>query len=443
MSTRTCPVFISHSGHAVEEPATQKFLAALTKAIKAVPGLLPLVDQHDLQAGDAWLQRLYGWMGLCDAAVILLSPRAVLRENSAWVPREANLLLWRKALDPGFVVIPVLIGGTQRADLQHNPFLPQAGLDDLQMPADLGDRAKIGQIVKALQAQLAGRLARLAFDPLRTYVEGCLEGAPAASVQQVLHQHYGADPWQADVQPHQNLAHKMVRHAVADPVDQAIREVSLGSQGADQLGVKLFDALYPMRLPAEAACRLLTLCRQQEGRGAVLVNAQDTWVLRLLLRAASGLPPDDLGKTWVILEVPGDWADRDEAGLVPELAQALADAVLGTGGWASLSKLTEPEARLKQQLQRLAGLLADARGFRGAPILVCTAHTARWAALVAPLAQRFPSTVFVFWTGDELPPAAALHADCVALAPSWPAGADDDWRRSHGMKRKVLGGQAL
>jgi hypothetical protein len=442
VSTRRCAIFVSHSAHAVEEPATQKFLDALSKAIQAVPGLVTLVDQNDLQAGDAWLQRLYGWMGLCDAAVILLSPRAVRRENSAWVPREANLLLWRKALDPGFVVIPVLIGGTQRADLAHNPFLPQAGLDDLQMPAGLTDKAKIAKIVKALQAQLAGRLARLAFDPLRTYVEECLEDAPAASVQQVLHGHYGADPWQADVLAHQNLAHKMVRHAVADPVDLAIRDVSLGSRGEDQLGVKLFDALYPMRLPAEAACRLLTLCRQQEGRGAVLVNAQNTWVLRLLMRAASGLPLDDLGKTWVILEVPDDWADQDEAALVPELAQLLADAVLGTGGWNSLSKLTEPEARLKQQQQRLAGLLGDARGFRGAPILLCTAHTDRWASLAAPLAQRFPSTVFVFWTGDELPPAAALPADCVALLPSWPAGADDDWRHSHDMKRRVLGGQA-
>ena len=64
---RTCRVFISHSASRTEEPATQKFLDALITRLQAVPGLEALADQKDLQAGDDWLQRLYAWMGLCDA----------------------------------------------------------------------------------------------------------------------------------------------------------------------------------------------------------------------------------------------------------------------------------------------------------------------------------------------------------------------------------------
>ena len=90
---RTCRIFISHSANRAEEPATQSFLDALITRLQATPGLQALADQKDLQAGDEWLQRLYAWMGLCDAAVVLLSPRAVTRENSTWVPRETSLLL--------------------------------------------------------------------------------------------------------------------------------------------------------------------------------------------------------------------------------------------------------------------------------------------------------------------------------------------------------------
>src|SRR5215831_10161719 len=128
MAQRACRVFISHSAHAVEEPATQVFLDALIAAIRALKDIEPVADQRDLQAGDAWMQQLYAWMGLCDAAVVVLSPRAVTRVNSAWVPRETNLVLWRKALDPRFVVIPVLIGGLKADDLKANPFLADVRL---------------------------------------------------------------------------------------------------------------------------------------------------------------------------------------------------------------------------------------------------------------------------------------------------------------------------
>ena len=236
MTTRS-RIFISHSAHPVDEPATQKFLTALVKALAATPDLEPLVDQQDLQPGDVWLQQLYAWMGVCDAAVILLSPRAILRSNATWVPRETNLLLWRKALDPRFVVIPVLIGGLQPGDLQDHPFIADARLTDLQLAPALTDLQKRSRIVQALRDKLAGSPQRRVFDPLRVLVEDCLQRyAPQASVSATLGQHYAADAWLPYQQPHQNLSHKMVRQAVADTVDPVIRDVSAGSQGDAKLG---------------------------------------------------------------------------------------------------------------------------------------------------------------------------------------------------------------
>ena len=451
-------IFISHSAHPVEEPATQKFVAALVKALGATPDLQALVDQNDLQAGDAWRQQLYAWMGVCDAAVILLSPRAVLRSNATWVPRETNLLLWRKALDPRFVVIPVLIGGLQPADLQDHPFLADARLSDLQLAPGLTDVQKRSRIVQALRAKLAAAAPRRVFDPVHALVEKCLlDHAPQASVNATLATHYAADLWLPYQQPHQNLSHKMVRHAVCDTVDPVIRDASAGSQSTAKLGAVLFEALYPLRLPADAACQLLALCRQQEGRGAVLVNSRDSWVVPMLLRAATGLPTYNFLQHWRVLSMTDHWGDDDLAEATQAVAEALAHAVLGTAGWDTLSNKTDPAARLAEQLARLGRQLADTRADTGAPILICAAYTPRWLTLASALVQRFPSTVLVLWTGDDLPlladagtataanpaggaPAPATSVDCRALQPSWPAGTDLDWRLTYDRKLNLFGG---
>ena len=374
--------------------------------------------------------------------MIVLSPRAVTRENSSWVPRESSLLLWRKALDPRFVVIPVLIGGLKPADLAGNPFIADLRLADLQLAPGLADKAKIVKIVAALQAKLAAGVTRLVFDPVRVHVEDCLQRyAPDDSVATTLARHYGAEVWQPYALPRQNLSLKMVRAAAQDDtVDAVIADVTLGSQGDARLGARLFEALYPMRLPADSACALLTLLRRQEGHGAVLVNTNDTWAVRMLLRAATGLPKDDLLRTWQLVELPDGWGDDDQNEITRFLAAELAEAALGTGGWELLSDNPEPAARLAEQLAALAGQLAEARRETGAPILVCARHTRRWGELAGALAARFPTAVFLFWTGDTLPPAQATATECTPLEPAWASGADRRWQFNYRRKLKQLGG---
>lgn len=442
MTQRACRVFISHAASVVEEPATQVFLDALLAAIAAEPGFEPLTDRTDLQAGDDWMQQLYTWMGLCDAAVILLSPRAVTRENSAWVPRETNLLLWRKSLDPRFVVIPVPIGGLQTDALRHNPFLADVRLRDLQFADAQADDDKIPLIVQTLRDKLASQRTRLAFDPVRVHVEDCLQRyAPQSSVEQALLQHFGADPWQPLMPPAQKLSLQLLRGAASETVDAVIQLVTLGSQGEARLGARLFEALYPLRLPAEPACRLLTLCHEQRGRGSVLINAHDPWALGMLLRAATGLPRDDLLRTWQIVELPDGWGDDDVGEVTRVLAVELAERMLGTGAWDSLSDQTDPALRLQEQLAVLREELDTACADRGAPIVVAAAFRPRWVELAALLAARFPTTVFVLWTGDVLPPlAAASAAQSAPLEPAWPAGRDRAWWRSYRRKITHFGG---
>ena len=440
MTQRRLRIFISHSANAVEEPETQVFLDTLTTRLQNELGCEPLTDQKDLEAGDEWLQRLYAWMGLSDAAVILLSPRAVMREHSTWVPREASLLLWRKALDSRFVVIPALIGGVTPSDLEGNPFLVDARLADLQFAEGLPDSAKIDSILNALKEKLGAAATRLAFEPVRVHVEDCIQRyAPDASVDAALARHYGADVWQPFVPPREKLSLKLVHRAASATVDPVIADVTLGSQGDARLGARLFEVLFPMRLPAGCACQLLALCRSQEGRGAVLVNTHDTWAVRMLLRAATGLPKDDLLRYWHIIELPTGWGDDDLNEITRFLAAELAEAILGTNGWDELSDRADPAERLNEQLAALSVQLGEARRETGTPIVVSAAYKPRWVELAASLVERFPTTVFLFWTGDELP-AALPSGDCIPLAPSWPAGRDREWQLTYRRKLKQFGG---
>ena len=440
MSSRVCRAFISHSAHPVEEPGTESFLQALVDALQAVPGLEPITDRKDLAAGDLWMQQLYAWMGLCDASVVVLSPRAVMRENSSWVPRETNLLLWRKALDPDFVVIPVLIGGLTAADLKANPFLADVRLRDLQFADGMADLDKIGTIAKELALRLARRRSRLAFDPIRVHVEDCLQRfAPADSIDTTLADHFGEDLWQPLATPPHKLALKMVQVATSDRVDEAIEQVTKGSQGDTRLGRRLFETLFPMRLPAAMASQLLRDCVDQEGRGSVLVNAHGTWAVQALLGSATGLPRDDFRRTWQVIELPNSWGDNDIAEATRVLAEELAERMLGTGAWDTLSTHDDPELRLQEQLAMLNELLAEARASRQAPVLVCASFHQRWIGLAEELVKVFPTTVFIFWTGDEIPQLPQGSGNFAALEPTWKAGEDRRWALRYRIKLGQFG----
>ncbi len=73
------------------------------------PAIRILVDRDGLIPGDDWNHELNLWLAECQAAIILVSRRAM--EKSDWVAKEATILGWRKALDPKFELIPVTIDG--------------------------------------------------------------------------------------------------------------------------------------------------------------------------------------------------------------------------------------------------------------------------------------------------------------------------------------------
>ena len=78
-----------------------------------------------LAPGDGWRAKLFAWLDICDAAVILFSEEALA---SDWVRFEAGILCWRRARTGRPLVVPVLLGQVSPdAPRRHalEPVLPE------------------------------------------------------------------------------------------------------------------------------------------------------------------------------------------------------------------------------------------------------------------------------------------------------------------------------
>jgi len=129
-----------------------------------------LFDRDRLEPGDAWRAKLHYWLGVCDAAVLLLNRESV---RSAWVRKEATVLQWRHSLRPGLLVVPVYLGDFASAELAANGFDP-IGLSETQA-ARLGDTAMTDPNAELLAEQALRKFAALAEpeqdDPMRRWTE--------------------------------------------------------------------------------------------------------------------------------------------------------------------------------------------------------------------------------------------------------------------------------
>ncbi|WP_331727886.1 toll/interleukin-1 receptor domain-containing protein [Streptomyces sp. NBC_01176] len=113
-------VFISHSSKG-DRKATR--LCSLLSAQLRECGHEVLIDRDGLKPGAEWRTELYRWLATCDAAVLVLSAKALA---SRWVQREIDILMWRRGLGCHLEVVPVLTEGLKTAATDA------AGLTDLK-----------------------------------------------------------------------------------------------------------------------------------------------------------------------------------------------------------------------------------------------------------------------------------------------------------------------
>jgi TIR domain len=105
-------IFISHSSRDDQFAATlrERLIGALRQQ-----GADAWLDERRLGPGDRWRHEIYRGLVNCYGAVLLLSPAAL---ESPWVRKEATILSFRGALRDRLRVVPVLLGGVTRADVE-------------------------------------------------------------------------------------------------------------------------------------------------------------------------------------------------------------------------------------------------------------------------------------------------------------------------------------
>lgn len=113
-------LFISHSSR--DPILTADVVSALATPTATHPGFDVLVDTDYLQAGGDWSDQLHAMMAYAHAGLLLFTDAAMNQPD--WIRKEAYILTWRRSLDPNFQVFYAYRDGVTYDRLTKNGFEP-------------------------------------------------------------------------------------------------------------------------------------------------------------------------------------------------------------------------------------------------------------------------------------------------------------------------------
>lgn len=409
-------LFISHTSKtASADTRLERLRAAL-----AAQDFDVIVDRHQLRAGDEWRREIYTWLGLCEVAVVLIAPRALDPANP-WVSREATILMWRRALDPSFIVVPVLVDGVELADLEDGPFRDLL-LNELQgeiVTADHTDEWIVrlaGQLAEKARACTPAPLAALA-RPVAQQLSG-VPGDVLREAADMIAVELG--PWKPQADMALELAVQLL-HLGLEGSFAALDHLAVNGMDAGRLE-HLIELIAPSWVDLCAAQCLAEVAGRQQEYAALWLNAESLWAARMFILRASARPP---GTEWDHVPIA---VQVDEGGL-ESLVHQLREALILKLKIEVDVFAQDTQARLARQLQ----LRMKARK----PVFAVVQHSAGLMQYLDALKAHFPSLCFLVLGGaglseDDLEPGMRIIVP--RLGPNEEANARD----SHGYVRGVL-----
>ena len=304
-------VFISHSAKDDDE---REALDALVARLEVEAGIDVLVDYKRLVGGDEWRQEIHTWMALCQAAIVLFTPNAL---KSKWVLKEATILTWRRALDPAFIFVPVLLNASHQ-DLEAVEQYSPLAIDEIQF-------AKTPEALDAVVERLRDVIGKDPVTPMELWVSRLStrlqvvhERNPGA-LQQAADQADVEFPWVGNLTPAQVLARKLL---AADPAQlrkaiNTLADVIGKDDGLDEI----IEILIPTWVNPIAVANVPGIAARNDPPRAVSVSASDSWVaISCVLRAGCG------SKNWKIVESNNAVAEEGEADVEQIVREVFADA---------------------------------------------------------------------------------------------------------------------
>lgn len=403
-------VFVSHSSQ-----EDQAVLTAIADAIKARSNLSLLMDTELLDAGDPWRARINLWLGGCDAAVLVLSEKAL---ESPWVVYEASVLSYRNR-GGNFLIIPVLLRDPQGKLLSDRRLDAQHIKETQTIISD--DAAAIAQrVIDALPEDGGDR-------PIDAIVEQfsvILDTVPAALLQKAADKLHTPLPWEPGEDPVGVFVEKLIGASTQEAAAALFQLSGHFKKDPDRIE-EMVNLVAASWINPKALTLLPEVSQAISGR-AVALNAQMQDTAEIYHLAASG---GDI--SWHFIRSGPDASGKGNAEPVVPPAQDIRDLVE--------QDLCEHLHCTKETLQQ------ELEDYAVHTFVVGIAAEGFTDALIEELQKAFPRVTFFFITGSHAVPAAAVERRLVTpITPDLVQAEEDRLRKNRSfLIKNVVTAQTL
>jgi hypothetical protein len=317
-------VFISHVNN---DPKVEEIWQALRARL--VDFFDVLVDREILKPGDLWRNEIYAWIGLCDAAVILISRPALEAPSRVWVARETACLIFRRALDSDLTIIPVLLDDVTFDELEKNDRFCDLELNETQCVTG----ADIDKIIRAL-AHL--RAPKAPLSKVAGQISGFLAEWHSGQIEAVLREcDVDLGHWDYRHDPYRRLALCLLTMDLAREPGKLPQLLGLlysfKSSLMDQENLrahvkKIANLLLPGLFEIEAVRGIVEESLKSSGdssRRALWINAPDEDVAEhYAARAFPGAQPK-----WKMLRLPNVYGEDAKEQLISDIERVIEQEV--------------------------------------------------------------------------------------------------------------------
>lgn len=370
-------IFISHSA---KEQETTDFLKLLYVELTE-ESFDVLVDRERLNFGDDWKYEIFNWMGACHCAIILLSKNAI--KNSMWVNREVNILLWRRALDPNFILIPICFDVTNE-EVKQNELLKGLDLGKYQGLHNKSKEKLIELLKKEIVEQIGKERITTPLDEVAKLIARRLEGLSTQEkkrneiIKEILDK-YRVEivTWLPYMDPCFVLATTMLNLGLSGSADILDRY----GDNLDSRDLKsVFNLIAPSWVDPLVANSISKCALQDEHKTVVVFNSVDRFSIDMYIRRASNRLPEEWLLCYPLI--------KHGSAPLPEIVTEINNLLIG--------KLVTDEYDMteEEKLQALTDALKG-RNKQKKPVFIALRYSKTIVELLPKLQKTFPFVTFI------------------------------------------------
>lgn len=370
-------VFVSHS--AKDDPEAETLLTALSKRLDDEQ-FAPRIDREDLQFGQPWRQEINTWLTYCDAAVLLISPKAL---KSPFVAYEVSVLTHRKSRNPKFTILPILLGGVNFSNAEGNLLSPAQVLeiqphffthDDLATTLQ-----KVTDVLKAADA------ATIPPDTRTSEVIELLKKADAFKFRQALKTlKIDLGPWDPVADEYQSAATRLMSVGIEDAA--IVIEQMKGNWTVEQIA-KLYCLVACSWVDLRAADVFHEIVFGDPTKRNLALTATRPDLVELFGIRSLGQIPNDENERWWVTNVNAVFGELAVDELKGKIRRELSE-VIGVD-----------ESQIPQVL---ASLLKYGSKKPEKPVVVSLQASAFPTAVMKELRAEFGGVTYFFLTGNRI-----------------------------------------